>query len=195
MLLKFMPTRKQWPILAALMLVMLVTRYHHIGSLLHLKDASMGIFFAAGFWLAGTIALPLLMLEALLIDWYAISVAGVSDFCVTPAYSMLAVAYAVLWYGGSWYARRHYAPKLATLAPLAAFAVASSVLSFVVSNGSFYWFGGRYQNPHFAEYVDRLMLYLPSFVTVALLWIAAFAVAHAFMLWAASRRDAGSTQA
>ena len=192
---KFAPTRKQWPILVALMLIMLATRYHHIGNLLHLKDASMGIFFAAGFWLAGTFALPLLMLEALLIDWYAISMAGVSDFCVTPAYSMLSVAYAVLWYGGSWYARRHYAPKLATLLPLAAIATVSCVASFVVSNGSFYWFGGRYANPHFAEYVDRLARYLPSFVTVALLWIAAFAVAHAFALWIAAQRGAGSTRA
>lgn len=189
---KFMPDRKQWPILAALMLIMLCTRYHHIGNVLHLKDASMGIFFAAGFWLGGTFALPLLMLEALLIDWYAISMAGVSDFCVTPAYSMLAAAYAVLWYGGSWYARRHYTPKLTTLLPLALIAIASTTLSFIVSNGSFYWLGGRYANPNFAEYVDRLALYLPSFVTVALLWIAAFAVAHAFALWVGAARDAGS---
>jgi hypothetical protein len=192
---KFLPTRKQWPILVALMAIMLVTRYHHIGSILHLKDASMGIFFAAGFWLGGTLALPLLMLEAVLIDWYAISVAGVSDFCVTPAYSMLAVAYAVLWYGGSWYARRHYAPKLATLVPLALVAVLSTTLSFIVSNGAFYWLGGRYANPHFAEYVDRLALYLPSFVTVALLWIGAFAVAQAFAVWLGARSSEGSTHA
>lgn len=192
---KFLPTRKQWPILVALMAIMLVTRYHHIGSILHLKDASMGIFFAAGFWLGGTLALPLLMLEAVLIDWYAISVAGVSDFCVTPAYSMLAVAYAVLWYGGSWYARRHYAPKLATLVPLALVAVFSTTLSFIVSNGAFYWLGGRYANPHFAEYVDRLALYLPSFVTVALLWIGAFAVAQAFAVWLGARSGEGSTHA
>ena len=191
---KFLPNRQQWIVLAALAAIMLVTRYHHIGSLLHLKDASMGVFFAAGFWLGGTLALPLLMLEAVLIDGYAISVAGVSDFCVTPAYSMLAVAYAILWYGGSWYARRHYAPRLATLLPLTVVAVASTTLSFVVSNGSFYWLGGRYANPHFAEYVDRLALYLPGFVTVALLWIAAFALAQAFAVWLAQRSD-GATRA
>lgn len=187
---KFLPVRNQWPILGVLMLLMVATRYHHFGTMLHLPDASMAIFFAAGFYLGGTFALPLLMALAVAIDWYAISVAGVSDFCVTPAYSMLAAAYAVLWYGGSWYARRHYKASFAGVPPFVAIAVASTVLSFLISNGAFYWLGGRDAEPHFAEYVERVMLYLPSFVSVALLWIAAFAVAHAIGVWALGRRDA-----
>ncbi|MEO8670068.1 MAG: hypothetical protein ABI411_02065 [Tahibacter sp.] len=174
---KFIPTRKQWPILGALILLMLLTRYHHLWSALNLPDASMAVFFAAGFYLAGSAALPLLMLEAGLIDYVAITQAGVSDFCVTPAYSVLILAYAVLWYAGGAYAK-HYRPALSTLAPLVVAALGGCLLSFVLSNGAFYWIGGRYPDPNFSEFVQRFMQYAPSFIAVAMAWIAVLAVMH-----------------
>lgn len=184
---KFLPAPKQSLILLALVALMLATRFHHFGTVLHLPDASMAIFFVAGFYLAGTVALPLLLLEAGLIDYIAISLAGVSDFCVTPAYSMLIVAYGLLWYGGAFYARRYYRPDLGGVLPAAAIALVSCLLSFLVSNGSFYWFGGRYADPHFAEFVQRFMQYMPSFVSVAMAYIAAFGVLHALGIAALGR--------
>ncbi len=189
---KFLPTPKQSLILLALMVLMLATRYHHFGTALHLPDASMAIFFVAGFYLAGTVALPILMLEAGLIDYIAISIAGVSDFCVTPAYSMLVVAYGVLWYGGAFYAKKSYRLNLSTLLPAGLIALASCLLSFLVSNGSFYWMGGRYADPHFAEFVQRFMQYMPSFVSVAMAYIAVFGVAHAIGVIALGDKSAGS---
>jgi hypothetical protein len=187
---KFLPTPKQSLILLALMALMLATRYHHFGTVLHLPDASMAIFFLAGFYLAGTVALPVLMLEAGLIDYIAISMAGVSDFCVTPAYSMLVVAYGVLWYGGAFYAKKFYKPAFSTLLPAGLIALASCLLSFLVSNGSFYWMGGRYPDPHFAEFVQRFLRYMPSFVSVAMAYIAAFGAAHAIGVLTLGERDA-----
>jgi hypothetical protein len=192
---KFLPTVKQSLILLALMLLMLATRYHHFGTMLHLPDASMAIFFVAGFYLAGTVALPLLMLEAGLIDYIAITMAGVSDFCVTPAYSMLVVAYGVLWYGGAFYAKKFYKPQFSSALPAALIALASCLLSFLVSNGSFYWMGGRYAEPHFAEFVARFMQYMPSFVSVSMAYIAVFGVAHAIGVIALGDRHAGATKA
>jgi hypothetical protein len=181
---KFLPTPKQSLILLALMVLMLGTRFHHFGINLHVPDASMAIFFVAGFYLAGTVALPLLMLEAVLIDWVAISLAGVSDFCVTPAYSMLAVAYGVLWYGGALYAKKFYRPNLASILPAFGIALAACLLSFLVSNGSFYWLGGRYPDPNFAQFASRFMQYMPSFVSVAMAYIAGFGVIHAIAVMA-----------
>lgn len=187
---KFLPTPKQSLILLALMVLMLATRYHHFGTALHLPDASMAIFFVAGFYLAGTVALPLLLLEAGLIDYIAISLAGVSDFCVTPAYSMLVVAYGVLWYGGALFARKYYKPSLSATLPGGLIAAASCVLSFVVSNGSFYWMGGRELNTSLAGWAERFMQYMPSFVSVALLYIVAFGVIHALAVIALGERSA-----
>ncbi|MBL8298672.1 MAG: hypothetical protein JNN30_10040 [Rhodanobacteraceae bacterium] len=192
---KFLPTAKQSLILLALMLLMLATRYHHFGTVLHLPDASMAIFFVAGFYLAGTVALPLLMLEAGLIDYIAITMAGVSDFCVTPAYSMLVIAYGVLWYGGALYARAFYKPQLSSALPAGLMALTSCLLSFLVSNGSFYWMGGRYAEPHFAEFVARFMQYMPSFVGVALAYIAAFGAVHAMGVIALNGKHSGTASA
>jgi hypothetical protein len=192
---KFLPTAKQSLILLALMVLMLATRYHHFGTVLHLPDASMAIFFVAGFYLAGTVALPLLMLEAGLIDYIAITMAGVSDFCVTPAYSMLVVAYGVLWYGGAFYAKKFYKPQLSSALPAGLIALASCLLSFLVSNGSFYWMGGRYAEPHFAEFAARFMQYMPSFVSVAMAYIAAFGVVHAIGVIALGDKHVGATKA
>ncbi|HWU52221.1 MAG TPA: hypothetical protein VN153_05330 [Tahibacter sp.] len=192
---KFLPTAKQSLILLALMALMLVTRYHHLGSALHLPDASMAIFFVAGFYLAGTVALPLLLLEAGLIDYIAISMAGVSDFCVTPAYSMLVVAYGVLWYGGAFYAKKLYKPQLSTLLPAGLVALASCLISFLVSNGSFYWMGGRVADTSFADYLQNFLRYMPSFVSVAMAYIAVFGLAHAIGVVALGDRHAGTKQA
>ena len=83
-------------IFVALAVVMAATRMHH--SILHhfdaLLDASWGIFFLAGFWLrgAGRWAFPLLMAEAVLIDYLVISGQGLdfwSHYCVSPAYLAL----------------------------------------------------------------------------------------------------------
>lgn len=192
---KFLPTAKQSLILLALMVLMLATRYHHFGTVLHLPDASMAIFFVAGFYLAGTVALPLLMLEAGLIDYIAITMAGVSDFCVTPAYSMLVVAYGVLWYGGAFYARKLYRPQLSAVLPAALVALASCLLSFLVSNGSFYWIGGHHADPNLAGAVASFLKYMPSFVSVAMAYIAAFGAVHAMGLIALGSTHAGATKA
>ena len=67
-------------IFAALALVMAATRVHL--SLFHhdVWDASWGVFFLAGFWLRGTgrWAFPLLMAEAVLVDYLVITRMGIS---------------------------------------------------------------------------------------------------------------------
>lgn len=189
---KFLPTQKQSLILLALMVLMMATRFHHFGTMLHLPDASMAIFFVAGFYLAGTVALPILLLEAGVIDYIAISMAGVSDFCVTPAYSMLVFAYGALWYGGAFFARKFYKPSLSAVLPAALIAVASCLVSFLISNGSFYWMGGRYTDPNFAQFVERFFQYMPSFVSVSMAYIAAFGVVHALGVIALGDKSASS---
>jgi len=181
-------------LLTALAVLMIVTRFHHFGTVIHLPDASMAVFFLGGLYLGrnalrGHLAFAGFMAMAVLIDWVAISQAGVSDFCVTPAYSFLLPAYAVLWYGG-----RLYAPRLqssaGSLLGLGAVALLSASLSFAISNGGFYWFGGRYAQPHFAEYVARAWEWGPLFVRTTMVYIVVAAFAHVLLVWALRSRDA-----
>jgi len=170
--------------------VMIATRFHHFGTALHLPDASMALFFLGGLWLRRHLAFAAFVALAVLLDWISVSYAGVSDFCVTLAYSFLLPAYAVLWYAGRlWSARM--APTPAALAGLFALALLASALSFAISNGAFYWLGGRYANPHVAEYVARLWQWGPLFVRTTLTYVAVALAAYAVLSRVAAARRGG----
>lgn len=172
-------------ILCGLALLMLATRYQpFLQHFVELPDASWAIFFIAGFYLTGMArrAFPLLMLEAVAIDWFATQHLGVSDFCMTPAYWFLIPTHAVLWFGGAWM-QRHQKLELRTLASLAFAAFTSVTLAYAISNGGFYWFGGRYPEPHFAQFVERFLVYYRGFLLVPCAYIAAAAVVHIGIAW------------
>src|SRR5215469_3010628 len=109
-LLMAMTQHQRLGIFVALALVMAATRVHL--SLFHhdIWDASWGVFFLAGFWLRGNgrWAFPLLMAEAVLVDYIVISRMGINfwtHYCVSLGYWFLVPAYGALWVGGSWLAK------------------------------------------------------------------------------------------
>lgn len=178
-------------VLVALTALMIVTRVNHFGTAIHLPDASMAVFFLGGLYLRRHLLFFGLALLAGALDWASITFAGVGDFCITQAYSFLLPAYAVLWYGGRWYADRL---QPTWRSALGAFGVAlvSASLSFAISNGAFYWLGGRYAEPDFAEYVARAWQWGPLFVRTTMAYVAAAAVVHGLLL---SARRTYATQA
>jgi hypothetical protein len=185
--------RHQGIVFALLALVMLATRSHHFGSALHLPDASLAVFFAAGVYLRPRLAFPLLMLEAALVDWYAITLGGVSDYCVTAAYVFLIPTYAVMWWGGRMYARQH---RLAwrSLMPLVALLAITGSVAFLVSNGSFYLFSGRFPELGWSEYAQRVGVYYWPYLSKTLAWAGALALAHVLVaLVAGTARTAGGS--
>ena len=184
------PSRFPIPLAIVFAAVMIATRFHHFGTALHLPDASMALFFLGGLWLRRHLAFAAFMALAVLLDWVSVSYAGVSAFCVTPAYSFLLPAYAVLWYAGRlWSARM--APTPAALTGAFALALLASSLSFAISNGAFYWLGGRYANPHVAEYVARLWQWGPLFVRTTLSYVAVALAAYAVLSRVAAVRRGG----
>ncbi|GAB2796456.1 hypothetical protein [Dyella kyungheensis] len=180
-----------WLVLVA---VMIATRFKHFGDMLHLPDASMAVFFLGGLYLRRHWTFVAMVLLAVALDWVSISYAGVSDFCVTLAYSFLPLAYAVLWYAGRWYAPR---VDQGALSLLGAFGVAlvAAVLSFAVSNGSFYWLGGRYAQPHMTEYLSRLWQWGPLFMRTTISYVAVALVLHAVIARMASASAAHEKEA
>ncbi|HEY9131037.1 MAG TPA: hypothetical protein VIM98_04710 [Dyella sp.] len=152
-------------ILVLLIACMIATRFKHFGDVLHLPDASMAVFFIGGVYLRRHLAFAGFMTLAVLLDWVSVSYAGVSDFCITPAYVFLLPAYASLWYAGRLCGMR------SGLAMLAVGFVAACA-SFAISNGGFYWLGGRYAQPHVSEYLARLWQWGPLFVRTTTIYIA-----------------------
>ncbi|PWK88581.1 hypothetical protein [Fulvimonas soli] len=183
-------------IFAALALVMAVTRLHHFDAL---PDASMAVFFLAGFWLRGSgrWAFPLLMALAVLVDFLVITGAGLdfwSHYCVSAAYWFLLPAYGALWLGGSWLARHQLGLRLPTLGLAAVVLLVSESASYLVSNGSFYWLSASVPAPRSfaAWFVNLGDWYLPFLLTTAE-YVALGAVLHvATALLARTLRQAGA---
>lgn len=182
----------QLAILAVLLTLMAATRFHAVGSLLHLPDASMAVFFLGGLYLQRHRLFAGLLAAAVAIDYLAVTGRGMDFFdhyCVTPSYAFLLLAYAVLWYLG-----RAWAPSMAArpraLAGALAVALVAAAASFLISNGAFYWFGGRYADPNFAEYIDRVWRWGPLFVGTTLGYVGAALLAHAAIARLARRRAA-----
>ena len=153
----------------ALMALMAATRFHHFGTPFALPDASLAVFFFAGLWLGGRYLFALLLMEAALIDYLAITKLGTSDFCVSKAYVFLIGSYGAMWLGGKW-CRKFTILSVATAAQrLMALVVATSI-AFLFSNGSFYWLSGRYPNGSFSQYVERVAMYYPAYLTSTLIY-------------------------
>lgn len=169
-------------IFAALAALMLATRFDHFGSAVALPDASLAVFFLGGIFLtlsarASLAAFAVLILEAGLIDYYATSVLGVSDWCMTPAYWFLVPTYGSLWLVGRWFSLRHSMEGKGLMA-LALVAWAANSFAFVFSNATFYLFSERFADMSAAEYASRVAQYYGSYVSVALLYIACAVALH-----------------
>ncbi len=178
---------------ALLTLLMVTTRFKHFGDLMHLPDASMAVFFLGGLYLRRHLAFVFFVLLAVGLDWVSVRYAGVSDFCVTAAYAFLPLAYAVLWYGGRLYASQLHESVVSLLGAFGV-ALVCAALSFAISNGSFYWLGGRYAHPHVAEYLERLWQWGPLFVRTTLIYVAVALVLHACTMWMVRRGDGHAWQ-
>jgi hypothetical protein len=183
-----MTQTQRFGVFAALALVMAATRIHL--SLFHhdIWDASWGIFFLAGFWLRGSArwAFPLLMAEAVLIDYIVITNMGIdfwSHYCVSAGYWFLIPAYGALWMGGSWLAKHQHGITLSTLGMAVAVLLVAEAACYVISNGSFYWLSSHVPAPKsFAAWFANMGdWYLPFLQTTAV-YAALGAVLHVLVV-------------
>ncbi len=175
---KILKNSTTW-IIAGLVLLMALTRFNHFGSAAALPDASYAVFFLGGLFLGrvrgALFLLAMLLVEAALVDYYAINFQGVSGWCVTSAYGFLVFAYSALWYVGRWYAPRHDLTAKGLLGLVAAGAVAGS-LAFVIANVSFYLLAGYFGSMGVLEFVSGVAQYYGSYVAVAVIYIGCAAI-------------------
>lgn len=160
---------KQLRMPIALIGLMLATRFHHFGGTFSLPDASLAAFFFAGLWVRGWKFFVLLLIEAGLIDYVAITQFSVSDYCISSAYVFLIPTYACLWFAGR-YCDRYKSLKPAELiSQLGVLFVATSA-AFAISNGSFYLLSGKFPDMSWVEYSSRVAQYYSPYVTYTLVY-------------------------
>lgn len=157
------------PVLA-LITALIATRYHHFGDALHLPDASLAVFFFAGYLRSKTI-LPVLLFTAALVDLTAVMQTG-AGACLTPAYVFLLPAYIAMWLSGRYSARLFRQKFTPTTQVLYSFMllVLAATIAFVFSNGGYYWFSGRFAPLSWAQYQSRATHYYWPSIAPTLLY-------------------------
>ncbi|MCX7097838.1 MAG: hypothetical protein NTV43_08045 [Methylococcales bacterium] len=147
--------------------LMIATRYHHFGDFLHLPDASLAVFFFAGFYRKKAL-LGFLMVLAALIDYLAIA-NGTSAYCISPAYVFLIPTYAVMWFAGRNFARLQVMTWI-QLAQSSAYLLIATSLAFLISNGSFYLLSDKIGDLTWLEYTARTAKYYPMYLGATLVY-------------------------
>ena len=184
-------------ILSALALAMAATRIHH--SLFHhsLDDASWAVFFLAGFWLRGSgrWAFPILMAEAVLIDYLVITGEGIDflqHYCVSAAYWFLIPSYGALWLAGNWLAKHQRGLSWRTLGLALIALLVGFGICYLISNGSFYWLSPSVPKPRsLGAWVANLSDWVTPFFQTTALYVLFGAMLHVLAVQL-SRLGAGS---
>jgi len=151
-----------------------LTRYHYFAAV---PDATLAVFLLAGFYLRSPWWLGLFIAEAAVVDYVAITYAGVSNWCLTPAYALLIPAYAIPWLGGRLYRRLHRW-EWRTLLPLVGVVLASATAAFLVSDGSFYLLSGYFPELSWSGYASHFAVYYPYYLLGTSVYVAIAALLH-----------------
>ena len=178
----------KWGALLALAAAMGATRFGHLGTLWTPPDASWAVFFLAGFYLREERwVLPVLLCEAIVIDFVAIRAYGVSSYCVTGAYWFIVPGYSMLWLGGAWL-RRHLRQRPGDALRLAGSVLAAFTACYVLTQGSFYWLGSRIAQPSVSGWWANFASWYGPFLLVTGTYIGLVSVAHlAVTRWSPAR--------
>lgn len=164
----FSKIRQTHLIAIALLVLIIATRGSHAGSAALLPDATLAAMLLGGIFLQRAGWFAAFMGCCVAVDAFAVGVAGVSSYCLTPAYWALVPTYAVMWLGGHWLAKLSDAFQ-----PLAYLAVAmiSTTLAFLISTDSFYLFSGRVPQASLWEVVQHGWEYFPAYMGYTLMYL------------------------
>ena len=173
---------KNYFIVVPLILLMALTRSHHVGNAVSLPDASLAVFFLAGFFFASRSLFLMLLAQAAMIDYVEITQLNVSDFCISSAYIFLIPTYFAMWFGGRLSAKLQaiHGNKMAFYMSSIGILALATVSAFLLSSGSFYLFSGRFEALSLSTFIDNSAVYFPSYANSAIAYaISGFAILYA----------------
>lgn len=178
-------TSQSISVLLALMVLMLATRFYHVGSAWHLPDASWAVFFLGGFYLPRKMFL-LLLTEAVAID-VAFFAMGGSQYCLSAAYGFQVPAFAALWFGGEQLKKIEARDAMFFVRGVAYWWVSAS-LAYLCTNASFYFLSGKAIDPTLLKYFAHAKIWYAMFITRPMLYLIVAALVHFSVVQAARFR-------
>lgn len=182
--------RTQWMVGLALAVLMIATRGQHFASVDALPSASWAVFFLAGALLRPMWALPAFFLLSSGLDIGSYALGTITDWCLSPAYWALALAYGALWLGGRVYADRLHRDRWRTAPRLLVALLIAATVAYLLSKGGYWFFSGRYAEPTVQGFIARIPHYYPRAIGT----VAGY-VGGAFVLrgvWLMARRRAAT---
>lgn len=172
----------------ALAALMVATRGQQLAPLgQHLPDASLAVFFLAGFYLGRPPIFGAIFALATLIDLAAIGWGGVSSYCLTPAYWLLIPAYGSVWVAGRWYAGRYQAAT-STFPVLGGALLVAGIAAEAFASGGFYLFSGRFAELSLTGLGHSLVDYLPGTLLALFIYVGLAVPVHVSLM---TRRSMG----
>jgi len=160
-----------------LLVLTLITRGSHVGSGAMLPDATLAAMLLGGMLLGRGLWFAIFMSVCVAIDAYAVGIAGVSSYCLTPAYCALVPTYGVMWLGGTWLGKQANAFDPA---PFAIVSLLTTSIAFVISTHSFYLFSGRFPEASVWEVLQHGWEYFPQYLGYTMMYLgAAWAIKQA----------------
>jgi len=181
-------TRTQVLIAFGLVVLMAATRVPYLPGMESMFGASWAVFFLAGFYLRSVLAVPAFLALAVLLDGIALGWADAASYCLTPAYALLAPAYASLWVAGRWAASR-YRFAASMLVPLTGSLLIGGAVCELLSSGGFYWLSGVFADPTVAKFAVRETIYFPPYLASLCLWVGLAAAVHIGVITARGQGD------
>lgn len=172
--------------------LMVCTRGQHFATVDALPSASWAVFFLAGALLRPAWLFPAFFVLSSLLDLASLALGRVTDWCLSPVYWALALAYGALWWGGRIYARMHR-DRTATVPMLALTLLATSVVAYLISKGGFYFLSGRYPDASWAGFLERIPRYYPRALGTLAGYVGAGFAVYAAARLIESRQRAGAT--
>ncbi|MBX3690287.1 hypothetical protein [Dokdonella sp.] len=167
-------TRKQGLIvLAALAVLLFCTRFTYFGLSAYCANATMAAFFLGGIHLRRVLPMLGLLAVVIICDALAFGLGHVPTALLTKASVFEPIAYVLLWYAGSACAQRGLS-RLALTAGGAVFAA----LAFALTNGSFYFLSGFFQNTSLAGWGANYVQWAPWYVATTVAYVGAVLLAH-----------------
>ncbi len=158
---------------AVLLIALLgLTRFNHFGSAIVMPDASWAVFFMAGFLVQKKRVFSLLMLEAALIDYFAIR-QGVSGWCVSSAYVFLVPSYAALWFAGRCFNQQAKALHWKTFSYFFAWMILGVTVAFFISNESFYRLSGKFNDLPWLDFYQHVSIYYWAYLMTTTCYVGA----------------------
>ncbi|MGH8080154.1 MAG: hypothetical protein ACREP7_06225 [Lysobacter sp.] len=140
--------------------LMICTRGQHFATVDALPSASWAVFFLAGVLLRPGWAFPALFVLSSSLDLASLALGRITDWCLSPAYWALALAYGALWWGGRFYARMHR-DHWSSVPRLVLVLLATSTVAYLISKGGFYFLSGHYPEASWAGFIARVPHYYP----------------------------------